>query len=225
MSLFTEKNAIVSSSARSGPTVGAVRARRTKSIATRNAPGRSVVSVVVTLACEAWAPSRGGAAAATGGGIASGRSTRELRSTPSSWRGRSRRSRTGTPETASFAMRFTPVSVYPLTFALVFANRTTAATPSEAIFSGYWLDVASMTPARTFRTPAQPPSTDTIVTPACVLPPLQRVPRAGRAGPADRVDDVDRRVLLEAVLHGCLRGRRLALGRYRGRRRSACRCS
>jgi hypothetical protein len=36
--------------------------------------------------------------------------------------------------------------------------------------SGYCCDVASITPARTFRTPAQPPSTDTTVTPLCVLP-------------------------------------------------------
>src|SRR4029453_7856775 len=75
-----------------------------------------------------------------------------------------------TPATAFLAMRLTPVSVYPDAFLPVFAYLTTAPTPSDAISSGYCCEVASMTPARTFRTPAQPPSTDTIVVPALVLP-------------------------------------------------------
>src|SRR4029079_8146233 len=45
----------------------------------------------------------------------------------------------------------------------VFAYLTTAPTPREAISSGYCCEVASMTPALTFRTPAHPPSTETIV--------------------------------------------------------------
>jgi hypothetical protein len=52
----------------------------------------------------------------------------------------------------------------------VFANLTTAATPREAISSGYCCEVASMIPALTLRTPAQPPSTETIVVPPFVLP-------------------------------------------------------
>jgi len=49
---------------------------------------------------------------------------------------------------------------------------TTAATPLEAISSGYCCEVASITPALTLRTPAQPPSTETIVVLACDFPAL-----------------------------------------------------
>ena len=63
----------------------------------------------------------------------------------------------------------------------VLAYFTTAATPSDAIRSGYCCEVASMTPALTFRTPAQPPSTETIVTSAVVLPAFFSAVQAPRA--------------------------------------------
>ena len=58
-----------------------------------------------------------------------------------------------------------------------------------------------MTPALTFFTPGQPPSTETISTSFVLAGRLQRLVGAGRGRLVDRVDDVDVRVLLQQVLH------------------------
>src|SRR5688572_12393632 len=69
-----------------------------------------------------------------------------------------------TPACALAAISVTPVSVYPLGFLPLLAYSTPASTPIAAIFSGYCWLVAAITPAPTFFTPSQPPSTLTITT-------------------------------------------------------------
>ena len=55
-------------------------------------------------------------------------------------------------------------------FLPVLANSTTASTPFDAMSSGYCCEVAPMTPALTFFTPGQPPSTETTSTLPSALP-------------------------------------------------------
>src|SRR5688500_16033933 len=69
-----------------------------------------------------------------------------------------------TPESGLAAISVTPVSLYPLGFLPLLASSTPASTPIAAIFSGYCWLVAAITPAPTFLTPSQPPSTLTITT-------------------------------------------------------------
>src|SRR5215218_3330074 len=168
-SLFSEKNAIVKTSATNGPTTGAVAIRRR----TLSAEGPAVAVVsVVAIGSRRRRPGR--------------RTTprsllREGSLYPQQFARPYLTFLEATPLTALAAIRLTPVSVYPEAFLPVFAYLTTAATSSDAIFSGYCCEVASMTPALTLRTPAQPPSTETIVTSPLLLPAFLRAVQAPAA--------------------------------------------
>ena len=81
------------------------------------------------------------------------------------------------------------------------AKAATAATPSDAMVSGYCCEVAPIWPAFTASTPGQPPSTETIVT-SLSLPAAFNAWYAPAAAGSYCVDEVDRRVLLQQVLHG-----------------------